>query len=243
MLHPERLDQPLRWRKPRMVFVNSMSDLFHEQVPDDFIARVFAVMARAREHCFQVLTKRPERMKKLLGGAWLPSQAEEYMACDYDGDHLSIAWPLPNVMLGVSIENRRFVHRADILRETPAAVRFISAEPLIGPLLLADWPERDTAPTLARKRDGWQPFWEDGYQGPELDLTGIDWLIAGGESGSHHRPMRIEWMRDLHDACRMSGTAWFAKQDSGPRAGQRGRIPDDLWVHEYPAVRERGGGR
>ena len=245
MLHPERLDQPLRWRKPRMVFVNSMSDLFHEQVPDDFIAEVYAVIAHAPQHTFQLLTKRPERMRDLLAGddfpymmarAWDRIEVRAAIAPD-----LRFAWPLVNCWAGVSIENRRFVRRADLLRQVPAAVRFISAEPLLGALIshtdcehrarcVGD-PDCDDCMCEAEGGDrtilGAEPW--------SLDLTGIDWLIAGGESGPGHRPMRVEWMRDLHDACRMSGTAWFAKQDSGPRAGQRGRIPDDLWVHEWPA--------
>jgi protein gp37 len=128
-LWPERLGVPRRWKRPRLVFVNSMSDLFHEDVPEDFIAEVFAVMEEAGHHRFQVLTKRHERVAELAP---------------------RLPWP-GNVWMGVSIENRRFVHRADYLRLVPAAVRFISAEPLLGPL------------------DG-------------LDLDGIDWLIAGGES-------------------------------------------------------------
>ena len=111
-LWPERLDLPLRWRRPRRIFVNSMSDLFHEGVPDGFVADVFAAMERASWHTFQILTKRPERLVALASG---------------------LPWP-PNVWMGVSIENRRFIHRADLLRQVPAAVRFISAEPLLGPL-------------------------------------------------------------------------------------------------------------
>src|SRR5436190_4474273 len=115
-LWPERLDQPLRWRRPRTIFVNSMSDLFHERVSDEFVAEVFEVMERADWHIFQVLTKRPERARNLAK---------------------QLSWP-QHVWLGVSVENRRFVHRADLLREIPAAVRFISAEPLLGPLEALD---------------------------------------------------------------------------------------------------------
>jgi protein gp37 len=111
-LWPERIDQPLRWKRPRQIFVNSMSDLFHPEVPDEFIAEVFATMVEADWHVFQILTKRPERLLEL---------ADE------------LPWP-PHIWMGVSIENRRFVHRADLLREVPAAIRFISAEPLLGPL-------------------------------------------------------------------------------------------------------------
>lgn len=176
----ERLEQPLHWRRPRLVFVNSMSDLFHEQIADDYIAEVFDVMARAHWHTFQILTKRHDRLAELAP---------------------SLTWP-ENVWMGVSIENRRFVHRADRLREVGAAVRFISAEPLLGPL-----------------------------EGLELD--GIHWLIAGGESGPRHRPVRIEWLRELRDACLDQGVAFFFKQWGGrsPKAGGRkldGRTWDDV---------------
>jgi protein gp37 len=186
-LWPERLEIPLRWRRPRMIFVNSMSDLFHEDIPEGFIADVFDVMHRADWHVFQILTKRHDRLADLGP---------------------SLEWP-PNVWMGVSIENRRFVHRADALRAVPAAVRFISAEPLLGPL------------------DG-------------LDLTGIDWLIAGGESGPRHRVMRADWPRNLRDLCREEGVAYFFKQWGGrtSKAGGReldGRTWDEL---PTPVVRE-----
>jgi protein gp37 len=172
-LWPERLGQPLRWRRPRMIFVNSMSDLFHEGIPDAYVAAVFDVMRRAPQHTFQILTKRHERLVDLA--PTLPWRA--------------------NVWIGVSIENRRFVHRADYLRAVPAAVRFISAEPLLG-----------------------------GLEG--LDLAGIDWLIAGGESGHRHRPVRAEWVRELRDRCAEESIAFFFKQWGGrtPKAG--GRVLD-----------------
>jgi protein gp37 len=179
-LWEERLAQPLRWRAPRTIFVNSMSDLFHEGIPFDYIERVFEVMAAAAQHTFQVLTKRHERLADLAP---------------------ALDWPA-NVWMGVSVENRRFGKRADYLREVPAAVRFISAEPLLGPL------------------EG-------------LDLDGIDWLIAGGESGHRHRPVRIDWIRNLRDRCAAEGVAFFFKQWGGrtPKAGGRsldGRTWDDL---------------
>jgi protein gp37 len=181
---PERLEQPLRWRRPRMIFVNSMSDLFHEDIPPDFIERVFEVMGEAHWHTFQVLTKRHERLAEL---------APEF------------EWH-PNVWMGVSVENRRFIERADYLRTVPAAVRFISAEPLLGPL------------------DG-------------LDLEGIHWLIAGGESGPRHRPMRGEWALDLRDRCTEVGVAFFFKQWGGrtPKAG--GRMLDGRTWDELPEAR------
>jgi protein gp37 len=183
VLHPERLDQPLRWRRPRTVFVNSMSDLFHELVPLEYIERVFAVMAEADRHVFQILTKRHQRLAELAG---------------------ELPWPA-NVWMGVSIENRRWVERADRLREVPAAVRFISAEPLLGPLA-------------------------------DLDLEGIGWLIAGGESGRRHRRVRVEWIRDLRDRCQAHGVPFFFKQWGGrtPKAG--GRLLDGVEWSQMPVL-------
>jgi protein gp37 len=182
-LWPERLAQPSSWRRPRKIFVNSMSDLFHDAVPDGFIREVFDVMAAADHHQFQVLTKRPERALALA-------------------DDLS--WP-SHVWMGVSIENRRFVYRADVLRAIPAAVRFISAEPLLGPL------------------EG-------------LDLSGIDWLIAGGESGHRHRPVKAEWIRALRDACDAGDVAFFFKQWGGHRPKSGGRELDGCTYDAYPAL-------
>ena len=177
----QRLDIPLRWQRPRLIFVNSMSDLFHEDIPDDFIRKVFDVMGQAHWHTFQVLTKRHERLAELAS---------------------ALTWH-PNVWMGVTIENRRFVHRADYLREVPAAVRFISAEPLLGPL------------------EG-------------LDLDGVDWLIAGGESGPKHRPMREEWVLELRDRCADDGVAFFFKQWGGRRSKSGGRLLDGQTWDEMP---------
>jgi protein gp37 len=224
-LHPTVLEQPLRWRKPRLVFVNSMSDLFHEEIPDEYIARVFAVMGDAHAHTFQVLTKRPERMRELLR-SWrfcklvMKASTSAWTAIAYHDDGY-----LPNVWLGVSIENRRFVGRADVLRETPAAVRFISAEPLLGPLVA-------NAGGLV---DGkWTFRFPDGRTGTPLSLAGIDWLIVGGESGPRHRPIREEWVRDLRDAAINTRTAFFFKQWGGrtPKAG--GRLLDGQTWDEMP---------
>jgi protein gp37 len=180
-LHRQTLTAPLRWRKPRVIFVNSMSDLFHEEIPDAYIHEVFDVMARAPQHTFQVLTKRHERLTQL---------ADE------------LRWP-NNVWMGVSIENRRLVHRADHLRGVPAAVRFISAEPLLGPL------------------DG-------------LELEGIDWLIAGGESGPRHRPVREAWVTALRDQSLDEGIAFFFKQWGGRQPTSGGRLLEGREWSEMP---------
>jgi protein gp37 len=222
VLHPERLDQPLRWRRPRMVFVNSMSDLFHEQVPDDFIRQVFDVMRWARQHTFQVLTKRPERIRPFL---------ERY--------YMDLDDPPPHIWMGVSIENRRFVHRADVLREVPAAVRFISAEPLLGPLIATQNLGYPTDYGTGYEHD---VAWEDGRAShedslPSLRLGGIDWLIVGGESGPGHRPINVEWVRDLQIAARGSDTAFFLKQMGGYRPGtELEDLPEGLGVREMPHV-------
>lgn len=158
-LHHDQLDLPRRWKQSRIIFVNSMSDLFHQGVPTSFIADVFAVMAETPWHTFQVLTKRSKRMAQL---------AEV------------LPWP-DNVWMGVSVETDRYLFRVDHLRQVPSAIRFISAEPLLGPLAT-------------------------------LDLTLIDWVIVGGESGHQARPMHPEWVTALRDRCQDAGVAFFFKQ-------------------------------
>jgi protein gp37 len=160
-----------------------MSDLFHPQVSADFIARVFEVMAATPQHTYQILTKRPKRARQLLRG-WTP---------------------VLNVWLGVSIEDERVVDRADILREVPAAVRFLSLEPLLGPL-------------------------------PSLDLTGIDWVIVGGESGPDCRPMRKEWVLELRDRCQAAGVPFFFKQWGGPTPKSGGRLLDGRTWNQMPPL-------
>lgn len=238
--HPDTLDAPLRWRKPRKVFVNSMSDLFHPDVTGEFIAKVFAVMALTPHHTFQVLTKRAPRMAFLLNDdEFVASVCSEILAVPGRSSaqrDSAWRWPLPNVWLGTSIETDRYSFRAEHLRRTPAAVRFISAEPLLGPL-------------------------------PSLDLTGIDWLIVGGESGHGARAMQSAWVRDLRDRCQLPelndawpgdrNTAFFFKQwgeyvpanqhhstlgagftnESPTRVGKRaaGRLLDGQTWDEFPS--------
>jgi protein gp37 len=237
-LMPHKLRVPLTWRKPRMVFVNSMSDLFHEQISGVYIAKVFATMMVARRHTFQVLTKRPERMAAMLGDEFREIVFRRaWEMCEELDLTLTYVWPLPNVWLGVSIENRQWVGRADVLRQTPAAVRFISAEPLLGDL---------TDQTLCPPGSG-AGCWDCGQRGmvrgPDaLDLTGIDWLILGGESGSGHRPLDVQWMRDLRDAARATtigderpDCALFVKQLGGARPGTALEdLPEDLRIREFP---------
>jgi len=206
---PERLDQPLRWRKPRRIFVNSMSDLFHEDVADDFIDDVFAVMALTPRHTFQVLTKRPERMRSYLtsahgngtprrdgivkGRAWsMLGQLPKY----HHEDLIRRPWPLSNVWLGISAEDQATAdERIPLLLQTPAAVRFVSLEPLLGEISFVG--------LFANPND-----WRDGTNA----LEEIDWLICGGESGPHARPSHPEWFRSLRDQCQAAGVPFFFKQ-------------------------------
>ncbi len=217
-LRPERLDQPLRWRKPRRIFVNSMSDLFHDDVPNDYIARVWAVMAEARQHTFQILTKRPGRMRSLLRSAtfW----AAFWAAGVHDRTGLDVSSsPLSNVWLGVSVENQKWADvRIPVLLDTPAAVRFLSCEPLLGPVDLA-----------------WR---EDGPDGEASFPAGIDWVIVGGESGPGARPMHPDWARSLRDQCQNAGVPFFMKQTGTVLARQWGiggnGADQTVWPEHFP---------
>lgn len=202
--HPDRLKAPLRWRKPRRVFVNSMSDLFHPKVPVDFVDRVFATMALTRKHTFQILTKRPERMATYLDASPSALKARWRQAAQKQhGQTSDIAYPLPNVWLGTSVEDRDALHRVDDLRPIDAAVRFLSLEPLLGEL-------------------------------PELDLTDIDWVIVGGESGHSARPMRKEWVMPIRDQCQKEGVPFFFKQWGGRHSKANGRTLDGQIWDEMP---------
>lgn len=183
-LVPEKLEEPLRWRKPRMVFVNSMSDLYHPDVPLDYIQEVFRVMKEAPWHTFQILTKRADRLAEIAP---------------------MLKWP-KNIWQGVSVETARYFDRIKYLRTVPAAVRFLSLEPLLGPL-------------------------------PELPLTGIHWVIVGGESGFRHRPMNSAWVREIQTACQGAGVAFFFKQWGGRTPKANGRVLDGREWNEMPATR------
>ncbi len=184
-LRPERLDQPLRWREPRMIFVNSMSDLFHKEIPKHFITRVFEIMERAHWHTFQVLTKRSSLMRDFLRDRYGPQRGPVHM------------W------FGVSVEDGSKRSRIRHLRDSPAGVSFLSIEPLIGPM-------------------------------GKLDLTGIDWVIVGGESGPGARPMHSDWVRDVRDQCLTEGVAFFFKQWGGLRPKSGGRELDGVEWNQFP---------
>lgn len=201
--HEDRLTIPLRRRKPTVWFVDSMSDLFHEQVPDAFLDRVFAVMALSPQHTFQVLTKRPERMRDYLSEDVWTRWVDAYMdiitsglistpalnraAAHRERDGTFVPFPLPNVWLGVSAEDQaRADERIPVLLETPAAVRFVSAEPLLGPIEL---------PAASSQ----QP-------------AALDWVIVGGESGKGARACDLAWLRSIRDQCQSAGVPVFVKQ-------------------------------
>jgi len=237
-VHPDALDQPLRWKRPRRIFVNSMSDLFHKDIPEDFIADVFAVMAAAQQHTFQVLTKRHARMRSLLNSKDFAGRVNRAYCC-LPSDIPAIrgyAWPLRNVWLGVSAEDQ---HWADIripaLNQTPAAIRFVSAEPLIGPIRL-------------HRGHGHCPTHDfpGGFcSSPCPDLIRPDWLIIGGESGPGARPMEIDWARTLVRQSREAGITPFVKQlgavtgiplGAGSHGGDWDAWPADLRIREFPAA-------
>lgn len=217
--HPERLERPLHWKKPRRVFVNSMSDLFHEDVPDEFIDQVFAVMALTPQHSYQILTKRPERMLQYC------------------------QWPLPNCWTGVSIEDQVTADkRIPILLRTPAAVRWISAEPLLGPVDL-------TAITVGHENWNALDRREAMDAEPGSPNTILDWVVLGGESGPQARPCNVDWIRSLVQQCRSETIPVFVKQVGSrpwsgpgnhpmhitdPKGGDPSEWPTDLRVREWP---------
>lgn len=240
---PEKLIEPLTWREPRRVFVNSMSDLFHEEVPTSFIAHVFAVMSACPRHTFQVLTKRPARMAAVLSSpefwamVWGFGMEEYWTSSDLVRiDELGPGFPLANVWLGTSVEDQAAADaRLPHLLATPAAVRFLSCEPLLGPVDLAGWIRS------------------------EFTEPGIGWVIIGGESGPGARPCDVGWIRSLLGQCADAGVAPFVKQigakpvtdyrtrpQSEPsywtslvrdkKGGAMPEWPEDLRVRQFPEV-------
>jgi protein gp37 len=180
-IHENTLDKPLRMKKPQMIFVNSMSDLFHKNVPTKFILKVFDIMNRAHWHTFQILTKRSDRLSKL---------------------NSKIEWS-PNIWMGVSVETERFVYRIDHLRNIDASINFLSVEPLLSPI-------------------------------KNLNLRGIDWVIVGGESGPHARPMKAEWVLDIRDQCLDVDVPFFFKQWGGVFKKRNGRILEGRTWDQLP---------
>lgn len=224
---------PLKWRKPRKVFVNSMSDIFHESLTDEQIDRVFAVMALCQQHTFQVLAKRPERMNEYLKGSDLEDRLTELWAeDDSDKNTWSLMLPLTNVWLGVSCENQATADaRIPLLLQTPAAVRFVSYEPALGPVDFRNWADEglecDCGWSGIENEELLVEHEESGLRGPDswykcpscggecahlpLDER-LDWVIVGGESGPGARPFDVTWARHTVEQCKLAGVACFVKQ-------------------------------
>lgn len=231
LFHEDRLESPLRWKKPRRVFVNSMSDLFHERLPDEDIDRIFAVMALTPRHTYQILTKRPARMLAYMAS---PPRRE---LIQYAGEKIkpspppihwyhaprSFPWPLPNVWLGTSVEDQdRADERIPFLLQTPAAVRWISAEPLLGPINLDSWPDRCWLHTVG----------SDGA----ATRAGLDWVVCGGESGPGARPMDPSWARSIRDQCVAAVVPYFFKQWGGQNKKEAGRMLGGRTWDEMPTA-------
>lgn len=196
---PERLSLPLQWKEPRVIFVNSMSDLFHKDVPDEYVERVFEVMIQADHHVFQVLTKRSERMTK-----WTKRVFKNALVPDH-------------IWLGISVENQDYVQRIHDLQQVPVKIKFLSIEPLLGPIRFKT-----------------------------NDLTGIRWAIVGGESGLYARPMNPEWARDIKRQCLEYDIPFFFKQwgtfnEDGERVGKKtaGRLLDGRTWDQMPEISTR----
>lgn len=226
------LDQPLRWKRPRMIFVNSMSDLFHESVPDEWIDKIFAVMALSPRHTFQILTKRAERMRDYLN---YYNGGRDHNRADYIADQgaiilgrpnakggeryglgMSPGWPLSNVWPGVSVEDQKTAdERIPLLLQTPAAVRWISAEPLLGEIDARLWLKlsrfREDIERLTAQAGGNENIPKH-LQWNGEEPTCLHWVVVGGESGSGARPMHPDWARSLRDQCLAAGVPYFFKQ-------------------------------
>ena len=185
-LQPKALKLPYSWKRPRTIFVNSMSDLFHKNVPLEFIQDVFRVMNETPQHTYQILTKRSDRMKEIAP---------------------SLTWS-SNIWMGVSVENQNYISRIDDLREVPASVRFLSIEPLLGPI-------------------------------EDLNVTGIDWVIVGGESGPKSRPILEEWVLPIRDICLKKNVPFFFKQWGGVNKKKNGRLLQNKLYSEYPKPKRR----
>lgn len=268
VLRPHFLDRPLRWQRPRRIFVNSLSDLFHKDVPDEFIVEVFAVMAATPRHTYQLLTKRHGRMRSLLSSEEFIAEVEFAARHRRGGPAMTpgwgpddeMPWPLPNVWLGISAEDQATADlRIPALLNTPAAVRWVSAEPLLGPIDLEAWMPAGQARWHCRPRTGCGRFFAgdhrqncphcgnvDYWCGSHVGNAHpngqpINWVVAGGESGPGARPMHPDWARGLRDQCAHAGVPYHFKQwgshdeHGTPMAKNRtGRHLDGVLHDGYP---------
>ncbi len=219
--HPKRLHYPLQWKAPRRIFVNSMSDLFHDQVPNQLILAMFTVMRAATQHTFQILTKRPERMRDFMQHLAWRTTTEEERAQGKSGWQAYLdspgSSPLPNVIVRVSVEHQREAdQRIPLLLATPAAAKMISCEPLLSPVDLHTYLREFTAGTIGGHRL-------------------IDWVIVGGESGNYFRPMELDWARTIRDQCREASVPFFYKQGAGLHPGLNATLDGVAW-QQYPSL-------
>ena len=211
-LHPDKLEEPLHWKKPKRIFVNSMSDLFHEDIPNAYIDRIFAVMALCPQHTFQVLTKRIERALLYLNAKEITHSEVLDAAGEWSGGfeplEPSMSWPLPNVLIGPTVENQHFADvRLPVLAQIHALGwrTMVSFEPLLQPIEVSHW----------------------------LPVA-VDWAIVGAESGPKRRPFDLDWARSLQEQCQVSGTPFFFKQTSALRSESLEGVSTDLLVRQFP---------
>lgn len=214
-----QLNKPFGWRRPKKIFVCSMSDIFHANVPDDWRHRIFAVIAANSHHTFQVLTKRPDIALCYFNQFGLSQKIKDAgnLVCKPE-------LPLSNVHLGVTVENQEMANRRiEFLYNTPAVVRWLSVEPLLGAIDFSRWEGRDYSIfPIETVPNG----------------VGIDQIIVGGESGTNYRPMQVEWLESIAAWCDFNNVPLFVKQDSAYHSGKQGRISDDLWARkEFPSVK------
>lgn len=263
-MHPDRLDQPLHWAQPSGVFINSMSDLLHPKVTDEFVAECLAVVALTPWHTYQWLTKRSPRLRSLLNRPGF-EVAVNQAVLRRDRHAAPVLWPLPNLWAGVSVESQEQAERRlPDLYATPAAVRWVSAEPLLEPVNLWQWIQHDDpdaecsacgnevwaadteghpvqhlctvacGPEGCGNEGGDEGTWCDGKPVPYPTL---DWVVVGGESGPGFRPLNLDWARSLRDQCQAAGVAFFYKQEGGRTPKARGRLLDGREWNQYPTRR------
>jgi len=247
--HADRLDLPLRWKRPRHIFVNSMSDLFHYVVTTAELDLIFSVMAMSSQHTFQVLTKRPERMNTYLtglidrGGASYTDGVLKDMCSDRNWRYFAgqvndrllrqvspWKWPIQNIWLGVSVEDQKTAdERIPLLLQTPAAIRWVSYEPALAAVNLDEY--------LTGHEEAGTPFSGAPHVGGCVAWTPpVDWVVAGGESGPQARPSQLDWFRQMLTQCRAANVPFFMKQIGGwpNKRGDLSEVPADLRVREYP---------
>jgi len=234
-IHEHVLKKPLRWKKPRKIFVCSMSDLFHEDIEildSTFVREIFAIMALCPQHTFQVLTKRPHVARAMLTDKFADSVrwAIDGICAKKGWGWPQFKWPLPNVWLGVSVEKQDYLWRVDDLLAIPAAIHFVSIEPMLEAVLL----QASNVPGSPNGPWPDEPLYSHSYLHGILGDERINWVIIGGETGPNRRPFKVEWALDIYQQCKAAGVPFFGKQDSGARPGVPLVLPGIGEVKEWP---------